>query len=234
MCRVDIADVLARVAREINAPTSLAATLDSIVHTARRSLPGIDHVGISVAQRAGGVATEAATGDLVIRLDELQYGLGEGPCLYALEAATVVRVEDAGHDDRWPRYLPEAVKLGLRSQLGVQLGIDDRTLGCLNMYSTSVDRLDDDLLHLAELFAVHAALAMGRARTEEQLRTGMATRTLIGQALGIVMERYGMDGDRAFAFLSRASSVTNTKLRDVAAEIVAAADDGHRPPNQGR
>jgi GAF domain-containing protein len=233
MTRVEIADVLAQVAQEINSPESLAATLQSIVHTARRSLPGIDHVGVSVAQRNGRVETKAATGELVLQLDELQYSLNEGPCLYAISAATVVRVEHAAQDDRWPRYLPAAVRLGLRSQLGLQLGLDGKTLGGLNMYSTSVDTLDDETLHMAELFAVHAALAMGRARTEEQLRAGMSTRTLIGQAIGLLMERYGIDEDAAFAFLSRASSVNNTKLRGVAAEIVADANARfHSSPEQ--
>lgn len=224
MRRVGIADVLAQVAVEINAPTTVDATLDRIVHTARRSLPGIDHVGVSVSRRDGGIETRAATGDLVLALDELQYRLNEGPCLYALRAATVVRVEDAARETRWPQYMPEAVKRGVRSQLVLQLGLDGQTLGGLNMYSTSVDRLDDELLHTAELFAVHAALAMGRARTEEQLRSGLSTRTGIGQALGLLMERYSIDSDAAFAFLSRASSVNNIKLRDVAAEIVSDAN----------
>jgi GAF domain-containing protein len=222
--RVEIADVLTQAALEINAPSTVDATLDRIVHTARRSLPGIDHVGVSVSRRDGGIETRAATGDLVLTLDELQYRLNEGPCLYAIAAATVVRVEDAARDQRWPRYMPEAVALGLRSQLGLQLGLDGETLGGLNMYSTSVDRFDDEVLHTAELFAVHAALAMGRARTEEQLRSGMSSRSEIGQALGLLMERYSIGGDAAFAFLSRASSVNNTKLRDVAAEIVADAN----------
>jgi GAF domain-containing protein len=228
MRRVDIADVLTEAAKEINAPATLDATLDSIVRSAKRSLPGIDHVGVSLAQRDGRVTTKAATGELVLTLDKLQYELDEGPCLYAISAATVVRVEDARRDTRWPRYMPKAVELGLRSQLGLQLGLDGETLGGLNMYSTSADRLDDDILHMAELFAVHAALAMGRARTEEQLRNGMSSRTTIGQALGLLMERYQIDRDASFAFLSRASSVNNIKLRDVAAEVVADADQRFR------
>jgi GAF domain-containing protein len=230
--RVDIADVLTQAAREINAPGTMEATLGCIVHTAQRSLAGIDHVGVSLAHRDGKVSTEAATSDLVVKLDELQYRLNEGPCVYALSAATVVRVEDARHDSRWPRYMSQAVQLGVRSQLGLQLGLDGETLGGLNMYSTSVDQLDDEVLHLAELFAVHAALAMGRARTEEQLRSGMSSRTVIGQALGVLMERYRVDSDGAFAFLSRASSVNNTKLRDVAAEIVADVNERYARPHQ--
>jgi GAF domain-containing protein len=229
MRRVGIADVLAQAAREINAPSTVDATLDRIVHTARRSLPGIDHVGVSVARRDGGIETRAATGELVLELDQLQYALNEGPCLYAIEAATVVHVDDAAHEVRWPNYMPEAVKRGLRSQLGVQLGLDGETLGGLNMYSTSVDRIDDEVLHSAELFAVHAALALGRARTEEQLRSGMSTRTEIGEALGLLMERYAIDSDAAFAFLARASSVNNTKLREIAAEIVTEANARYRP-----
>jgi AmiR/NasT family two-component response regulator len=74
------------------------------------------------------------------------------------------------------------------------------------------------------LFAVHAALALGRARRESQLSEALATRKVIGQAIGLLMARYRINEERAFQFLVRASSTSNTKLRDIAREVVREAD----------
>ncbi|WP_036226886.1 GAF and ANTAR domain-containing protein [Marmoricola sp. URHB0036] len=217
---LDAARSLALLAREINQPRDLDATLQAIVESAQRSMPGIDQVGISIAHRDGTIETRAATGDLVWQLDNLQYGINEGPCVYAIKVEPVVKVEHARHEPRWPRYMPEAVEMGLRAQLGLALYNDASTLGGLNMYSTSSDTIDPEVEELAELFAAHAAVTLGRAQREDQLRTALTSRQLIGQAVGIVMERYGMDETRAFDYLARVSSHSNIKLRDVAQEVV--------------
>jgi transcriptional regulator with GAF, ATPase, and Fis domain len=221
--RVQIVDAITRVARAVNAPKDLQSQLDTIVLVARDSMPEIDHAGLSVAHRDGTVETKAATGDLVHQLDQLQYSLGEGPCLYAIEAEPVVVVEQTWKETRWPRFMTEARELGLRSQMGLRLYADESTRGGLNLYSTSSDTIDPETAHLAELFASHAALAMGRVRTAENLNAALASRTNIGIALGIVMERYGMDQDRAFAYLTRIASSSETKLREVAAHLVEEA-----------
>jgi transcriptional regulator with GAF, ATPase, and Fis domain len=221
--RVQIADAVTRVARAVNAPNDLQSQLDLIVRVARDSMPEIDHAGVSVAHRDGTVETRAAAGDLVLQLDQLQYSLGEGPCLHAIEAEPVVVVEEAWRETRWPRFMSGACALGLRSQMGLRLYVDEHTRGGLNLYSTSSDTIDPETAHLAELFASHAALAMGRVRTAENLNAALASRTTIGIALGIVMERYGMDQDRAFAYLTRIASSSETKLREVAAHLVEEA-----------
>ncbi len=61
---------------------------------------------------------------------------------------------------------------------------------------------------------------MGFATTVDHLNEALSTRKVIGQAIGIAMERYGIDETRAFEFLIRVSQTSNTKLRDVATEIV--------------
>jgi transcriptional regulator with GAF, ATPase, and Fis domain len=218
--RVQIADAITRVSRAVNAPHDLHSQLDLIVHVAKDSMPEIDHAGISVAYRDGTVETRAATGHLVHQLDQLQYSLDEGPCLHAIEAEPVVVVEEACRETRWPRFMTGARELGLRSQMGLRLYVDEQTRGGLNLYSTSSDTIDPETTHLAELFASHAALAMGRVRTAENLNAALASRTSIGMALGIVMERYDMDQDRAFAYLTRIASSSETKLREVAAHLV--------------
>lgn len=104
--------------------------------------------------------------------------------------------------------------------MGVRLFIKDETLGALNLYSTQADSIDAEAQHLAELFAAHAALALGHARQVEGLNAALQTRKVIGQAIGVVMERYQMDEDRAFQFMVRVSSQSNIKLRDIAQEVV--------------
>jgi GAF domain-containing protein len=215
------ASSLAAAARILVAQRSFEETLDAIAQTARESLPGFEHVGISLVARSGEVETKAATDPLVLELDHAQYDIDEGPCLSALREEPVVVVPDIRHEQRWPRYLPSALKAGLRSQMAVRLFLEQEgTLGGLNLYSTSRDRIDPGTEDLATSFASHAAIALHQARELANLHDALASRKLIGQAIGIVMERYQMNEERAFAFLVRASSHSNVKLRDIAQELV--------------
>lgn len=223
-----LAEALARAASAINQGTSLQETLDAIVLATRSSVPGFDHVGISLAHRDGTIETRSGTGQLVWDLDALQYELHEGPCYESITTERDVLVEHLRHDQRWPRYAPRAVRLGLRSQLGLHLYDDGRTIGGLNLYSTTSDEVDADAVHAARLFATHASIALGHAQEQHTLHEAIASRKVIGQGIGIVMERYGIDEDRAFQFLVRASSTSNLKLREVATSVVHAANESAR------
>jgi GAF domain-containing protein len=217
----DLGRSIAAAVRTINQTQSLQETLQAIAQAARDSVPGFDHVGISTLYKDGRVETRAATGDLVLELDKVQYDLAEGPCVDTLRRAHVVVAPAIRHDQRWPRYVPAAVGKGLRSQLAVRLYLDDvGTLGGLNLYSTATDEIDPEAEATAELFAAHAAIALGNALQRENLNQALQSRKVIGQALGILMERYEMNEDRAFAFLVRASSHANIKVRDIAQELV--------------
>jgi hypothetical protein len=223
--RPDISAALSTVAHEMNEPRELQTVLGTIVTTAAQSLPGIDHVGITIAGRDGQMETMAGTDPFVWDLDRLQYELHEGPCVHAIAVDPVTTVEWTSHEQRWPRFMPLAVARGLRSQMGLRLFTERETLGGLNLYSTSSDTIDLDALHMAELFAAHASLALGHARREEQLTTALLTRKVIGQAIGILMERYALTEDGAFGYLTRVSSHTNVKLRAVAQMVVDQRND---------
>jgi GAF domain-containing protein len=218
---LDLAAALATAARDLEDPQDLDSTLEAIITVARDSMPEVDHVGISVAYRDGRVETKAMTDEVVGALDRLQYELGEGPCLHAMECGKTVTVRHARHEQRWPGFIAGAVRLGLRSQIGVRLNVGTHTLGALNMYSFTADEISAETEQLAELFAAHVALALGHSQRLEHLNAALASRKVIGLALGILMERFGIDEDRAFAYLTRVSATTETKLRDVAASVVA-------------
>jgi GAF domain-containing protein len=220
----DFAQSVAEAARTLHQSRSLDETLQAIVEVACNSVPGFDQVGIATLERQGKIRTRAFTGALVRRLDELQYDLREGPCSAALQGDDAMSVSSLRREQRWPEYVPQALAVGVRSQMAVKMHLDHGTLGGINFYSTSSDDVSADAQALARLFATHAAIALGHAHERETLHKGLLTRKVIGQAIGILMERYEMNEDRAFAFLVRASSHKNIKLRAVAQELV---DEGN-------
>lgn len=232
--RRSVADGLTFVIREINESETLQDTLDAIVNATRTSIPEFEHVSLSLRDADGTIETRSGTDQLVWELDTLQYDLMEGPCVQAIEHQPVVVVEHIRHEQRWPRYIPEAARKGVRSQVGVQLFAKGAHLGGLNLYSTKSDEVDESAVDVARLLAAHAAIMLGHAQQEHHLNQALATRKLIGQAVGILMERFEIDEDRAFQFLVRASSTSNIKLRTVAEELVDAANEQFRARATGQ
>jgi GAF domain-containing protein len=227
----EVARALISVARRIGQARQVDEVLDSIVSVILQSLPEIDHAGITVVHRDGRIETKAWSGSLVTDLDDIQFALNEGPGIDAIDPAIrqdVVRVDNVRHEQRWPRYIKAAVDAGLCSQLGLRLYTEENTIGALNLYSTSTEVISSDTELMAELFATHAALALGRVRKEAELVSAIGTRGLVGQAIGIVMERHRISSERAFEYLVRVSQTSNTKLRDLALQMIA-EHDSHRP-----
>jgi hypothetical protein len=217
----ELIGVMTEVAESLQLPLDLDETLARITASAADTLPGIDHASISVTSRTGEIQTLAPTDAVAVRADKLQYELGEGPCLTAVLADPVVQVDDLATDPRWPAFGPRAAAmLGLRSQLSFQFRPEPHAQGSLNLYAHRPHAIDVETRHLAVMFARLVAIATGWSRHDESMAEALATRTLIGQAIGIVMERYRIDADRAFAFLVRTSQTGNIKVRDVAAGLI--------------
>jgi GAF domain-containing protein len=220
-----LAESMAEAAKIINAPRSTDERLGAIVEAAPNTVPGFDQVSISLSSHDGAVYTRSASSDLVWKLDLNQYEAKEGPCFEALMRLAVVTVPSIRHEQRWPAYIPRAHEAGVTAQLGVPLGGDGAKIrGSLNLYSTTGEGIHPEAVGIASMFATHATLALGWARTEEQLNEALATRKCIGQAIGIVMERYQINEEKAFGFLARVSSTSNIKLRDVADELITHTD----------
>ncbi len=217
---------LTHAALEISAPGDTASTLDAIVRVALDSMPGIDAVGISMADARGRVESLAVTDEKVIELDRLQYETGQGPCLEAISTGRPVRAQNLAKETRWPQFIKVARGLGLRSQLGIPVQASGARQGGLNMYSITRDVIDDETEQMAELFAAHAAVALGNVERLENLNVALSSRKSIGIALGLVMARLDVDEDAAFAYLTRVSSTTETKLRAVAEALVEEHEAG--------
>jgi hypothetical protein len=214
-------EVMEGVSRSLRLPMDVDETLSVITAGAAEAVPGIDFVSISITGKDGRIQTLAPTDDLARRGDELQYELGEGPCLDVVFDTPVVEVEDIGTDLRWPAYGPRAAKeLGIGSQLGFQFHAEPHARGGVNLYSTRSHELTVESRMMGAMFANLVAVALGWSREHATLNEALTSRARIGQAIGIVMERYRLDDDRAFAFLVRTSQAGNVKLREVADGII--------------
>ncbi|SNR81189.1 ANTAR domain-containing protein [Haloechinothrix alba] len=227
---------LANMARDLLAQDTVPETLERIVAHAVDLVDGCEGASILVTATTG-ARTLAATDDNARASDRVQGELGEGPCFDAARhGREVYRITDmTATVDRWPSYAPKARDLGIGSALGFLLFTEAENLGALNLYSGKPGAFDDRSEQIGWLLASHAAVAFANARTDAQLHEALATRTDIGEALGIIMERYVLAEHDAFAVLTKASQDHNIKVRDLARTITETGEvPGARGDRRGR
>ncbi len=219
---LDLHEQLAEAARDLEAEPDTQHTLERSVTLALELVPHADQAGISIVHRKGRIETPAASTEAVLRADDLQYQLAEGPSLDAIWTQDVVTASDLRDEVRWPRWAPQvSSQLGLLSMVCVQLFTSTTVVGGINLYSTKDNAFDHDDLDIATYLAAHVAVAVAESQTEDQLRLAAVNRTAIGQAQGILMERFSIDANRAFDLLRRVSQTSNTRLLHVATDIVS-------------
>jgi GAF domain-containing protein len=217
----EISRAASRLAGELG-PDELHETLVGISRIAVETLPDVQEASISILRSDGRLETVAPTSAVLVELDSAQQDLGEGPCLQASEQGVHVVSADLRSDERFPSYGPVAVESGFLAQAGLNLFVREASRGALNLYSRRPGAFAD-VTSLAPLFAQQATQALAYAMEVGNLNRALQTRGTIGQAVGIVMERYRLDERLAFAFLTRLSQQRNVKLRDVAIEVNASA-----------
>ncbi|MFC5056231.1 GAF and ANTAR domain-containing protein [Saccharothrix xinjiangensis] len=215
---LELARVLTDAARVLAEQQSVDAAAQRIVELALTVVPGADSASLSLA-RTGALQTVAATDELAVSADAAQYDAGDGPCLRVLPHARVLRAGDLAADARWPRFRERAVELGVHGVVACHLPTRDGGRSALNLYAREPGALDEGGEAVAELYATHAAIALATALREEDLRTAVASRETISQALGILMQRHRIKSDQAFQLLSTASQKLNIKVRRLA-EII--------------
>ena len=202
-------------------------SIEALTRAARDIVPGAEYASITLVHEDGSVESVAPTDPVVETVDQIQAELHEGPCYDAATEDGMFIAEDLANDPRWPGYGPKAAAHGIAAQMGVDLHAPGPARAALNLYASRT-WLFVDAADTADLFATHASLVLGYASATDHFQTALKSRKTIGQALGIVMERYSIDEDRAFQFLTRVSQDSNVKLRAVAADIVAGVNRRNR------
>ncbi|WP_370644439.1 GAF and ANTAR domain-containing protein [Nesterenkonia sp. LB17] len=214
-----LASQLGDLVRSLN-QESPEAILELVVAAAIELIPGAEEASLSVVTGREEVETVAPSSELLRRLDDLQVELTEGPCLEAIYSEQTIRVRDMATEARWPVFAEKATEAGVGSMLAFQLYVVGDNLGALNLYSSQVDAFDDDSEHVGLIVASHAAVALADAQQVSQLHEAVQSRDVIGQAKGILMERYKITGHQAFLLLAKASQHSNKKLQVLAEDLV--------------
>jgi GAF domain-containing protein len=221
----DLAQRMAELARASAAPRSVEEVLSDVTAAAMELIPGADTAGVLLIGKGGKWDSVANTSDLPYRLDELQMLFNEGPCVEAALDELIVRTDDFRADERWPRYSAAVAEIGVSSGLSFKLYTADRTAGALNLFSFKINAFDAEDETTGVVLAAHAAAAILASRHGEQLQSALSTRDRIGQAKGIIMERFGVDDVKAFEMLRRLSQDSNTRLIDVAQRVIDTRGD---------
>jgi transcriptional regulator with GAF, ATPase, and Fis domain len=192
-----------------------------------------------MTMRSGGRPVTVACSDPVAAIvDEAQYELDDGPCLSAMRDGHLARIEDTADKLWWPDFEAQAESHGIRSCLALPLCAEGQPVGALNLYARAASAFGPAEARNAETFAENASgaltLAMrlaSHAALIEQLRSSLVSRTVIDQALGVVMARKRCTQARAFAILRSASQNSNVKLRDIASAIITSiSGEPPQPP----
>jgi GAF domain-containing protein len=250
----DLGEIFRRIARELFVIGSRETTLHRMVGLAVEVVPGAYYAGVTrMTNRA--VTTPAWSDDLVLRIDEAQYSLDEGPCLSAIRLHGTFESDDLRVDTRWPAFGPRAAEMGISSLLSFRLHTsshDDEikqdtaappsepdavTLGALNLYARDRDAFGDADHQTGSLFAAYASVALeaaeaygGAQAQAEGLRIALESRDVIGQAKGILMAREHITAEQAFEILRTTSQKLNIKLREIAQRV---AETGSLPDEPG-
>jgi GAF domain-containing protein len=221
----DLAQRMAELARASAAPRSVHDVLSDVTTTAMELIPGTDTAGVLLIGKGGKFDSVAGTSDLPHRLDELQMTFSEGPCVEAALDELIVRTNDFRSEERWPKYSAAVAEAGVLSGLSFKLYTSDRTAGALNLFGFKPNAFGAEDETIGVVLAAHAAAAILASRQGEQLESALSTRDRIGQAKGIIMERFGVDDVRAFEMLRRLSQDSNTRLVDIAQRVIDTRGD---------
>lgn len=211
---------MAELARSVAPPRGIEEILLETTTAAVELIPGADTAGILLVAKGGKFESHAGTTGLPHELDELQHTLQEGPCIGAAVDETIVRTDDFREESRWPAYSAAVVKIGVLSGLSLRLYTTERTAGALNLFGYEPTVWDTEAVTVGTVLAAHAAAAIMAGRQDAELKSALATRDRIGQAKGIVMERFGVDDVAAFDMLRRLSQESNTPLVTVAQRVI--------------
>jgi transcriptional regulator with GAF, ATPase, and Fis domain len=210
---------------EFSQPTDIATTLYRVTRAAVELIDGVDYADVLLIGEPDVFESVAATAQVAIDLDGVQRRFREGPCLDAALEEGMIRCYDLREDQRWPRFSKSAVAAGVHSMLSFQLYTHADRTGALNLFGGRPAVFDADAEALAAMLATQAAIALIADDKDLQFKSALASRDVIGQAKGMIMERFNVDAGHAFELLKKLSQDANIRVVDVASEVVSRGSD---------
>ncbi|PYE13559.1 GAF domain-containing protein [Williamsia limnetica] len=202
-------------------PDTTATAFDDLIAGAVTHIRAAQYAGVTVVATDGAVTTPASTGDHPRTLDALQQQHRQGPCFDAATDHDSYFIADLHTETRWPRFCSDALSYTpIRAIASYQLFNTHNSVGALNLYAEDPNAFNQHDRDLGYIFAAHAAIVWAAVERGEQFRSALASRDIIGQAKGMIMERYNLGPIQAFELLRRLSQETNTRIADLAQRLV--------------
>lgn len=199
-------------------PTLLRGVTEGAVEL----VPGAQYAGVTIIQRRHLSENAAATHRHPVQIDEIQNRCQQGPGLSAGALQESIRVDNLVGDDRWPLYRKETLEqTPIRSILSMGMFKEGGTSATLSFYAEAANAFGDESVNVGLMFATHTGLVWNMMRRDQQFRSALASRDVIGQAKGRMMERFNIDDSQAFAMLKLMSQDSNTPIAQVAQRVVA-------------
>jgi transcriptional regulator with GAF, ATPase, and Fis domain len=208
--------------------TCINTILQSVTTTAVELIGGADCADVLLISGPDMFRSMAATSQLAIDIDGMQQRFRQGPCLDAAVGHSVVLCNDLAHDPRWPDFTKAAMSVGVHALLSFQLFTHNGRMGALNLFGLTPDVFTAEAEALGAMLATHIANAFIADDKELQFKSALNSRDTIGQAKGMIMERFGVDAVQAFQLLTKLSQQSNIRVAEVAAEIVARGPESKR------
>jgi GAF domain-containing protein len=202
-------------------PTDIVTTLGRVTSAAVQLIDGVDYADVLLIAEPDTFRSVAATDQIATELDDVQQRFHEGPCLDAAIKDIVTVSNDLSDDDRWPRFAKSAIAAGVHGMQSFRLYTHNDRMGALNLFARERNVFTAEVEALAALLATQAAVALIAEDKQLQFRSALASRDVIGQAKGMIMERFHVDALRAFELLKKLSQDSNTRLVEVATELVS-------------
>jgi GAF domain-containing protein len=232
---VELTAVLQQMGAVVLAAETVETIVELIMRSAVATIPETMGAGVTLID-ARGARSVSASDPLVEQTDALQYELDAGPCLTAWRDQVTVRIDDVTSETRWPEWCASAAELGVRAMVSVPLVAGGRSTGAIKVYSSVPEAYDERDEHLLTLFAQQAAILLANTQSladARRLSTDLAhaldNRDAIGQAKGALIAQGAANGDEAFAMLVSASQRSQTKLHDVARQLMASVGERRVP-----
>jgi GAF domain-containing protein len=222
----DLRESIVALSRLASDRLPLESLLTQVATYAVQAIPGADGAGLTLLEHDR-ADTIVATAPFVTEIDDIQYGMNQGPCISAAREGQTVLSGSLGADPRWPRFGGRVARLGVHSALSLPLITPDGVVGAMNVYAHGKSAFDDRAAKLGQIFAAPAAIAVQNAhvlaqtrRLANQLQSALEVRGVIDRAVGILMSRSGSTEHEALQRLRSLSQHEHRKLADVARQIV--------------
>lgn len=215
------AQSFARLAAELHGLDTVGLTVDGVVMYALQAV-WCKYASVVLIAKNRQPQVMATTDTKLAELYQQQIDVSAGPLITCIADEQAISIDDVTDETRWSRdWVDQITAAGIASAIHLPLLVAGRAQAVLSLYSDQPHGFDSDDLAVAHILAEHASVAISSARRNVSMTQAVDARRLVGQATGILMERYHLDGDRAFEVLRRYSQHHNRKLRDVADEVIS-------------